>query len=315
MIRKSSHKFLALAELIFRKTPFCIFMKIEVMMKSIAGILLFSIILIPLQAQKKGDPVFTGKIGVQAYSFRNYFPKDIPGTLDRIQEMGITEIEGGGGRIPPEEYLKMCQERGISVPSTGAGFNDLKEDPMKIVETAKALESSFVMCAWIPHEERGNFTIKDADMAIEVFNSAGKILADHGLTFCYHPHGYEFQPHGDGTLLDYIIENTNPEYVSYEMDVFWVQFGGGDPVALLKKYGDRWKLMHLKDMKHDIKKDLTGGTDVEFNVPLGTGQLDMRNILIEGHKIGIAHYFIEDESSAVLDQVPESVTFLRSLKY
>ncbi len=262
-----------------------------------------------------GEPVFIAPIGVQAYSFRNYFPKDIPGTLDRIQEMGITEIEGGSGRIDAADYRKMCEERGISIPSTGASFNDLAEDPMKVVENAKALGAKFVMCAWIPHENRGNFSKADADKAIAVFNEAGKILKENGLTFCYHAHGYEFQPYEDGTLLDYMFEQTDPEYVSFEMDVFWTQFGGGDPVALLKKYGDRWKLLHLKDMKHGIEKDLTGGTDVEYNVPLGTGQIDMKGILMEARKIGIAHYFIEDESSSVLDQVPQSIKYLRSLRY
>ena len=262
-----------------------------------------------------GEPLFVAPIGVQTYSFRNYFPKDVVGTLDRIQEMGITEIEGDAGRIDPADYRKMCEERGISIPSTGAGFNELAEDPQKIVEKAKALGSKYVMCAWVPHENRGNFDKMDADSAIAVFNAAGKVLQENGITFCYHAHGYEFQPHEDGTLMDYIIENTDPQYVSFEMDVFWVHFGGGDPVALLKKYPDRWKLMHLKDMKKGIPKDLTGGTDVEFNVPLGTGEIDMVGILKEGRKIGIAHYFIEDESSVVMDQVPKSIAWLKSLKY
>lgn len=266
------------------------------------------------KAGKAGDPVFVAPVGVQAYSFRNYFPKDIPGTLDRIQAMGITEIEGGAGRLPAEEYKKLCDARGISIPSTGSSFTDLAEKPQEIAETAKTLGSKFVMCAWVPHE-RGNFTLEDANKAIAVFNSAGKVLKENGLTFCYHAHGYEFQPHEDGTLLDYIIQNTDPKYVSFEMDIFWIQFGGGDPVGLLKKYGDRWKLMHLKDMKKGTEKNLTGGTDVENNVPLGTGELDMRGILIEGRKIGIAHYFIEDESSRVVEQVPESIAYLRSLKY
>jgi sugar phosphate isomerase/epimerase len=263
---------------------------------------------------KAGEPIFVAPIGVQAYSFRNYFPKDIPGTLDRIQDMGITEIEGGAGRIPPEEYKKLCDARGISIPSTGCSFDELATDPQAVAETAKKLGSKFVMVAWVPHE-RGNFTLADAQKAVAVFNAGGKVLKDNGLTFAYHAHGYEFQPYGDGTLLDYIIQNTDPENVSFEMDIFWIQFGGGDPVALLKKYGKRWKLMHLKDMKEGIAKDLTGGTDVEYNVPLGTGQLDMRNILIEGRKIGIAHYFIEDESSRVVDQVPASIAYLRSLTY
>ena len=264
---------------------------------------------------KQGSPIFTAPVGVQAYSFRNYFPKDVVGTLDRIQAMGIKEIEGGSGKIDPADYRKLCEDRGISIPSTGAQFKELEENPMKVVETAKALGAKYVMCAWVPHPSRGNFSKADADKAIAVFNAAGKVLAENGLTFCYHPHGYEFQPYEDGTLLDYIITQTNPDYVSFEMDIFWVQFGGGDPVALLNKYGDRWKLLHLKDIKKGIQKDLTGGTDVEFNVPLGTGQLDMEGILKVAKKIGIAHYFMEDESSAVVQQVPQSITYLRSLKY
>lgn len=114
--------------------------------------------------------------------------------------------------------------------------------------------------------------------------------------------------------MDYIITNTNSEYVSFEMDVMWVHFGGGDPVALLKKYGNRWKLMHLKDLRKGTPKDLTGGTSTENDVPLGTGELDIPGILKQAKKAGIKHYFIEDESSHVSTQVPQSVAYLKSLK-
>ena len=264
--------------------------------------------------EKKG--LFKDDFGVQAYSFRNYFPKDMIGTLDKIQEMGITKIEGDGGRIPPEEFRKLCAARGISIPSTGASFAELEKDPMSIVDKAKKLGANFVMCAWVPHN--GDFKKSDADKAIAVFNKAGETFATNGITFTYHAHGYEFQPHATahnpkGTLLDYIIENTDPKYVSFEMDIFWIHFGGGDPVALMQKYGSRWKLMHMKDMKIGTPKDLSGGTSVENNVPLGTGELDMPAIIREGNRIGIAHYFIEDESSAVVSQVPKTIAYLRSL--
>ena len=68
------------------------------------------------------------------------------------------------------------------------------------------------------------------------------------------------------------------------MDILWIQFGGGDPVALLKKYGDRWKLMHLKDMKKGIKKDLTGLTSPENDVPLGTGEIRYSRNIERGKK-------------------------------
>jgi sugar phosphate isomerase/epimerase len=131
---------------------------------------------------------------------------------------------------------------------------------------------------------------------------------------CYHTHGYEFQPYENGTLMDYLITKSNPEYVSFEMDILWVQFGGGDPVALLKKYGNRWKLMHLKDLKKGVKKDLTGSTSQENDVALGTGEIDIPGVLREAKKIGIKHYFIEDESSRITTQVPQSIQYLRSLK-
>jgi sugar phosphate isomerase/epimerase len=97
------------------------------------------------------------------------------------------------------------------------------------------------------------------------------------------------------------------------MDIFWIQFGGGDPVALMEKYGNRWKLMHLKDLRKGTKKDLTGGTSPENDVPLGTGEIDIPAVLKEAKKIGIEHYFIEDESNQVNEQVPQSILYLRGL--
>lgn len=264
-------------------------------------------------AQKNKKPLYTAAFGVQAYTFRKSFPIDVAATLDTIKMMGFTEIEGGGGRMPPEEFRKLCEERGISIPATGSGYEQLVKDPQAIADRAKALGSKYVMCAWIPHKN-GSFNLENAKKAVEDFNAAGKVLKENGITFCYHVHGYEFWPHENGTLLDYIITNTNPEYVSFEMDVLWTQFGGGDPVALLKKYGDRWKLMHLKDLRKGTKKDLTGLTSGENDVPLGTGEIDIPGILREAKKIGIEHYFIEDESSHVNTQVPQSIAYLKSLK-
>jgi sugar phosphate isomerase/epimerase len=257
-------------------------------------------------------PLYTAPLGVQTFSFRKSFPVSVEKTLDTIKMFGFTEIEGGGGNMPPEQFRKLCEARGISIPSTGANFDQLISSPDSVAMRAKALGSKFVMCAWVPH--KGAFTLDDAKKAVEVFNSSGKVLKEQGITLCYHAHGYEFQPYKDGTLLDYIIQNTNPEYVSFEMDIMWIHFGGGDPVGLLKKYGDRWKLIHLKDLRKGTPKDLTGGTSEDNDVPLGTGELNIPAILKEAKKVGIKHYFIEDESSNVMQQVPQSIAYLKSLK-
>jgi sugar phosphate isomerase/epimerase len=262
---------------------------------------------------QSNQPLYSAPLGVQAYTFRKSFPLNVPATLDTIKLMGFTEIEGGGGSMPPSEFKKLCDERGISIPSIGVGYEFLNKYPDSVASMAKQMGASFVMCAWIPHQN-GVLTFQDAKKAVDDFNRIGKYLKEQGIIFCYHAHGYEFQPYENETLLDYIINTTNPEYVSFEMDIFWIQFGGGDPVELMKKYPNRWKLMHLKDIRKGAKKDLTGLTGPENDVVLGTGEIDIPAILREANKIGIKHFFIEDESNFVNMQVPQSILYLKSLQ-
>src|SRR5262245_2140195 len=115
-------------------------------------------------AQKK-DALYTAPFGVQAYTFRRSFPNGVEATLDTIKQMGFTEIEGSGGNLPPEEFKKLCASRGITIPSTGAGYDKLVSDPQSVVKDAKALGASYVMCAWIPHE-KGKFNLDNAKKAV-----------------------------------------------------------------------------------------------------------------------------------------------------
>jgi sugar phosphate isomerase/epimerase len=275
--------------------------------------LLFAGIVPAAETAFSQEALYTAPLGVEAFTYRKSFPIDVAKTLDTIKMLGFTELEGGATRMAPEIFKKLCDERGIGIPSIGADYKQLMQSPDSVIEKANILGAKYVMCAWIPHEH-GVLTLENAKQAAADFNRIGKVLSEHGLIFCYHAHGYEFQPYEEGTLLDYIFKNTNPAYVSFEMDIMWIQFGGGDPVALLKKYGNRWKLMHLKDLRRGTPKNLTGLTGPENDVPLGQGEVDIPNILKEAEKIGIGHYFIEDESNDPARQVPESIRYLRNLK-
>ncbi|MDH4298637.1 MAG: sugar phosphate isomerase/epimerase, partial [Cyclobacteriaceae bacterium] len=163
----------------------------------------------------------------------------------------------------------------------------------------------------IPHE--GDYlTVEDVDSAADILNKAGMILAYNGLLLCYHPHGYEFRPYKGGTLFDYMMEKFDQRYVQFEMDVFWIKQAGQDPLALLKKYSNRFVLMHLKDRKHGTLNTDNGKADVETNVVLGTGDVGIAEIFQEAKRLGIQHIFIEDESSRSLEQIPKSLKFLRT---
>lgn len=266
-----------------------------------------------IHAQNK-KPLYTFEFGVQTYTYRKSMPLGVAATLDTIKAEGFTELETGVPKgMTAQEYKKLCDDRGLKVVAIGGGYDQLAKDLKPTIEEAKVLGAKYVMCAWIPHKVRGGFTLEEAQKAVADFNAIGKGLAEAGLTFCYHIHGYEFQPYQNGTLFDYIVQNTDPKYVSYELDVMWAFFGGADPVGLLEKYGTRFKLLHLKDLKKGVKGDLTGGTDQNNDVVLGTGQLDLKAIIAKAKSLGIKHYFIEDESNRVNYQVPRSIAYLKSL--
>ena len=180
------------------------------------------------------------EIGLQLYSLRNKFKTDVPGALAAIKSWGIHEIEGGGTYgLPMDEYKKLLAQNNLQMISVGADFNELAKNPQAAIDEAKAFGAKYIMCAWIPHNG-DEFTNEDLKKAVDVFNAAGKQIHDAGLSFCYHPHGYEFRPYEGGTQFDYLVQHTNPEYVNFEMDVFWVKHPGQDPVALMQKYPNRF---------------------------------------------------------------------------
>jgi sugar phosphate isomerase/epimerase len=252
--------------------------------------------------------------GLQLYSLRNEFKTDVPGTLAKIKEWKIKLIEGGGTYgLPVDEYKKLLQQNNLERVSYGASFEELAKNPLAVIDNAKAFGAKFIMCAWVPHKE-GEFTMDDVKKAIDVFSTAGKLMYENGLKFCYHTHGYEFRPYGNGTQFDYMVENTDPRYVNFEMDVFWVKHPGQDPVALLKKYPNRFLMLHLKDREPGTKGNQEGRAPDETNVVLGKGDVGIADIMKEAKKIGVKYYFIEDESPKAVEQIPQSLAFLRTLK-
>lgn len=254
----------------------------------------------------------TQEVGLQLYSLRNQFKQDIPSTLKTIKDWGITVVEGGDTYgMPEEEFKGLLAKNNLKVVSIGADFETLANDPFKVIEQAKSYGATYVMCPWIPHT--GNtFRIEETKIATAIFNRAGKLLKEHGIQLTYHAHGFEFRPYKDGTLFDYMAQNA--EHFDFEMDVYWVHFGGQDPVKLLRKYPKKFILLHLKDMQKGTPKNDTGQADVETNVVLGTGEVDIAGVVAEAKKMGIKYMFIEDECSRVVSQVPKSLEYLKSLE-
>jgi sugar phosphate isomerase/epimerase len=275
-------------------------------------ILVFLFISQAIFAQKTFSKILKDTPGVVSFTFRADFSKDVAGTLDYIKAMGITNIEFSNlfGKTA-SEMRALLDERGMVCTSYGVYYDALTNKTEKVIQDAKTLGAEFVRVGMIPH--KGDFTVQDADVAIKDFNRVGKILKENGIEFAYHNHGYDFTPYLQSTLYDYLIQNTNPAYVSFELDILWVHQFGQDPLAYLKKYPTRFKLMHVKDLKKDVPVGLDVKTSSENDVPLGSGQINVQAILKQARKSPIKYYYLEDENSNARNQVPISLTYVKNL--
>lgn len=281
-----------------------------------AGTVLFGLLALDTPAAAPEAAAPKVDVGLQLYSLRAQAPKDIPGTLAEVKKWGVTDVEAAGTyNMTAEEFRKELDKAGLHASGAHFQWDRLSKDVDGIIKDAKALGCEYVTLPWIPHQ--GDFTEKDARNAIEKFNEWGKKFADAGLKFTYHPHGYEFRPRDGGgeksTLFDLMVKETKPEWVNFELDVFWAFHGGADPVKLMQTYPTRFTQMHLKDMRKSVKTpQYTGHEDVDNDVTLGTGQLDIPAILKEAQKVGVKHFYIEDESKSSEQQIPQSIRFVRS---
>jgi sugar phosphate isomerase/epimerase len=270
-------------------------------------------------AAAAADPVsnFKGPVGLQLYSLREQLAGDVPGTLAEVKGFGIRNVElAGTYGLTPEKFKAQLDANDLKAVSGHFSFDSFRTNVDGIIRDAKALGLEYVGCAWIPHDDKKPFDEKTCRVAIAVFNQAGETLAKAGLKFFYHVHGYEFQPYKQGTLLDLIMTETNPKFVNFQMDVFWIVHPGQDPVKLLEKYGRRWQLMHVKGMRNGTPTGLlTGHTDVANDVAVGTGKIDYPPILRAAQKNGVKWYFIEDESPSSEKQIPESLHYLLTVTF
>jgi sugar phosphate isomerase/epimerase len=258
---------------------------------------------------------FKGPLGLEIYSLRHLLATNVTTTLALVKAMGFDEVEVPGFyQQTPIAFRALLDQNALKCTAMVAPYERLCGEVEGVARDAGILGAKYVICGWIPHN--GDFTGADCAKAIADFNHCGEVLRKHGFTFCYHPHGYEFRPRENGTLFDLMAQQTKPEAVAFEADVFWIAHAGVDPVRLLQKYPDRFPLVHLKEMRQGSPTGLyTGSAPDETSVSVGSGQLDFPAILKECARIGVKRYYIEDEAATAAEQIPASIGFLRTVRF
>lgn len=259
-------------------------------------------------ARRAGAASVKPPLGLQLYSLRAQLAKDVPGTLAQVKAWGIDEVEGFGayGAAIAGELVRA----GLRCRAIHVGYEELGKDVSRVLAGAETLGAGTIVNPSLPYDRaKGPRASREEILrAASDFTKWSRACRAAGKRFAYHVHGQEFAPDGaGGTLFDVLAKESGPD-VGFEADVYWVTAGGADPVPLMGRYPGRFWFTHLKDMA----KTAPAGARRENEV-LGTGSIDIAGIVAAGAAAGVEVHYIEDESAAVLEQVPRSIAWYRSL--
>jgi sugar phosphate isomerase/epimerase len=250
--------------------------------------------------------------GLQMYSLQEDFDRDTPGTLDRLKAQGFTDIETSVfTKLPAEELRALLVARGMTCSSHHVRPEHLEKGMEKVIADAKALGAAQVVCPILPH--KGELDREQVLKGAAAFNRYGSALKAAGLKFAYHNHALDFMAAGstdkpEETFYDILVGATEPELVSFQLDVFWVAWGGAKPTVVIEQNGPRICSLHLKDLAKDATPDVRNPKSARSAmVRLAAGRVDIPGVIAAAKAKGVKHFIIEDESPEAAGQLPESL--------
>ncbi len=266
------------------------------------------------------------KIGVQLYSVRDEMERDFEGTLKEVAAMGYEGVEFAGlfGKSA-EEVKALCSKYGLVPISAHVSLDEMRDNPF-VLETYAAIGCKFVAIPWLREDDRPGhpgFEKMIGDAAI-----LGAFAKKNGMRLAYHNHDFEFEKIDGKYILDVIYEALPADLLLAQLDTCWVNVGGADPVAYIRKYAGRVDIIHLKDFAgrksenmyaligvNGGKKEDTVG-DFEYR-PLGQGLQDVPAILKAAEESGTEWGIVEiDEPSrgkTSMQCIRESIDYLKTV--
>jgi sugar phosphate isomerase/epimerase len=261
------------------------------------------------------------KIGLQLYTVRSEMKKDFAGTLGKVANIGYREVEFAGYfDHSPQEIRKLLDSLGLAAPSAHVAYDTLGDTWPGVIEAAKGVGHSYIVCPWIPEQIRNRS--EGWKQAAETFNRAGEASKKAGIQFAYHNHNFEFAPVNGKLPYDMLLAETDPDLVKMEMDLCWITVGGQDPLAYFSRYPGRFPMVHVKDVKKIPERTASdkGPIPMERIMPdmtdVGRGAIDWKRIFAQSNTAGIKHYFVEqDEPKSPFDSIKNSYAYLKELRF
>ena len=253
-------------------------------------------------------------IGLQLYTLRDEIKGDIKPVIEKIGKIGYTHIETYGfeeGRFfgkTPKQFRNLFYDNGMLIPSGhyyhDSYLTDNGDGWKKACEAANILEHEYIVLPNIGEDVRPSNADGYTKLA-ERITKLANISKDAGLQFAYHNHAFEFKYDWSAktSIYQVLLEQTDPELVKMELDLFWFVYADGDPVTIFYQYPKRFPLFHVKDLDPWTRN----------NSDLGKGTIDFPGIFKHKGEAGLKYFFVEQENYAVspFDSIEKNIAYVK----
>lgn len=276
------------------------------------------------------------RLGVGLFTIPKLLDQDFTGTMQLLAEIGYKEVEffgpydfsapaakerwqpiaailgmkgSGFYDLTAQEVKAVLDRNGLTAPSMHTDLLTLRERMPVLAAAAHVVGARYVVLPSIPEDERA--TLDDYKRFADEFNQIGANAVAEGIRFAYHNHGYGLRAMGGVVPFQLILERTDPALVDMQLDIYWNAAGGGDPIAYLRNYPGRFRLMHIKDMlqRFPVPDDMNNPQAwmalFQHISDAGSGVFDLAALVSDGMKSGVQHFLLER------DLAPNPVETLR----
>lgn len=258
-------------------------------------------------------------IGLQLYTVRDAMQKDPAGTLAKVASIGFNSVENAtytGTQnfygMDARAYAKLLKDNGLvnysghyrlgEEETGGVMKGTMLHEWDKAVDDAATVGIKYMVCAWLSPAERGG--VDHYKKLAADCNKAAETCKKAGIQFCYHNHDFEFEKENGQYKYDVLLNETDKNLVKMEVDLYWVNKAGVDPVALFNQHPGRFPLWHVKDMDNTPEHSFT---------EVGSGVIDFKKIFKSAGKAGMKYFFVEQDKcpGSPFDSITKSITYIK----
>jgi len=250
------------------------------------------------------QPSSSKKVGIQLYTLRDMMKDSVIDTLKLVAKTGYKELEFAGYYDhDPKEIRALIDAEGMTAPSAHALLDVFEKNLGSLIDSATTVGHEYLVLPYLREHEQPK-TEDGWKLFAEKLNAFGAACKKSGIAFAYHNHAFEFEALPSGALpMDIMLQNSDPELVGMELDLYWIKKAGYEPVDYFKRYPGRFPLWHVKDM------DQSGSF-----ADVGHGTISFEEIFAQAELSGVKHYFVEhDNTDAPLRTIQRSYASVKSL--